>query len=85
MGVAAEVREEPANILNELFRVSYLSDDVQIRPTMSVNNPSSYLEVSHHDEAGSTDPGGGEAGRVEDTVLVLLYHVSVAQQPDQHH
>lgn len=44
-----------------------------------------YLEVSHHDETGSTDPGGGQAGRVEDTVLVFLDHVSVTQQSDQHH
>lgn len=44
-----------------------------------------YLEVSHHDETGGADPGGGEAGRVEDAVLMLLYHVGVAQQANQHH
>lgn len=44
-----------------------------------------YLEVSQHDEAGGTDPGGGEAGHVEDTIPVLLDHVSVAQQANQHH
>lgn len=44
-----------------------------------------YLEVSHHDEASSTDPRGGEAGRVEDAVLMLLDHVGVTQQTNQHH
>lgn len=48
-------------------------------------NEGDYLEVSHHDEAGSTDPGGGEPGRVEDAVLVLLDDVSVTQQTNQHH
>lgn len=44
-----------------------------------------YLEVSHHDEPRGAEPPGGEAGGVEDAVLVLLDHVSVAQQADQHH
>lgn len=44
-----------------------------------------YLEVSHHDEPSSTDPRAGQAGRVENTVLVLLYHMSVTQQANQHH
>lgn len=44
-----------------------------------------YLEVSQQDEAGGADPGGGEAGRVQDAVLVLVDHLSVAQQADQHH
>lgn len=44
-----------------------------------------YLEVSQHDQTGGTDPGGGEARRVQDAVLVLLDHLSVAQQADQHH
>lgn len=44
-----------------------------------------YLEVPQHDQTGGTDPGGGEARRVQDAVLVLLDHLSVAQQADQHH
>lgn len=44
-----------------------------------------YLEVSQQDEPGGTDPGGGEAGRVQDAVLMLLDHLGVAQQADQHH
>lgn len=44
-----------------------------------------YLEVSQQDEPRGTDPGGGEAGRVQDAVLMLLDHLSVAQQADQHH
>lgn len=44
-----------------------------------------YLEVPHHDEPSGADPGGGEAGGVEDAVLLLLYHQGVAQQADQHH
>lgn len=44
-----------------------------------------YLEVSHHDEASGADPRRREASRVEDAVLMLLDHVGVTQQANQHH
>lgn len=50
-----------------------------------MNVSEKYLEVSQQDETGGTDPGGGEAGRVQDAVPMLLDHLSVAQQADQHH
>lgn len=44
-----------------------------------------YLEVSHHDEASSADPRRREASRVEDAVLMLLEHMGVTHQANQHH
>lgn len=44
-----------------------------------------YLEVSHHDESGSTDPACGQTCRVEDAVLVLLDDVGITEQHDHHH
>lgn len=44
-----------------------------------------YLEVSHHDESGSTDPACGKTCRVEDAVLVLLDDVGITEQHDHHH
>lgn len=44
-----------------------------------------HLKVAQHDESSSTDPARGQARRVENTVLVLLDDVGVAQQHDHHH
>lgn len=44
-----------------------------------------YLEVSHHDESGSTDPACGQTCRVEDAVLVLLDDVGITEQHNHHH
>lgn len=66
---------------------SYTSQELSERdaPLWDWHHFCSYLEVAHHDESCSTDPASGEAGRVEDTVLVLLYDVGIPQQPYQNH
>lgn len=43
-----------------------------------------YLEVAHHDESRSTDPACGETRRVENTVLMLLDDMGIAEQHDHH-
>lgn len=44
-----------------------------------------HLEVSHHDESSRTDPARGQSRRVQETVLVLLNHMSITKQADHHH
>lgn len=59
-----------------------LNQDYQL---CSSDSEHEYLEVSHHDEASGTDPRRREASRVEDAVLMLLDHMGVTQQANQHH
>lgn len=44
----------------------------------------SYLEVSNHDESSRTDPARGKTCHIEDTVLVLLNDLGIAEQHNHH-